>query len=80
MAVGSHLLAERVESHAASEPARWNDHRQIAGLKLHGLANEEVVDWPRLPSSSGRVKLVGRVADDHVELHREELLGLVNGG
>jgi len=67
--VFEHRLAEILQPLATGKPSGGNDHCEEAGIKLLGLLNEHLVDRRSTGSVSAVAELVGRVADDDVELH-----------
>src|SRR5262249_4364659 len=64
-----HQLPKFVQPLAASEPTRRNYHRQIAGVQILRLLDEEVINWSSACAIASVIQLIRRIADDDVKLH-----------
>ena len=69
--VGEHPIPEIVQTLPAREPSRRGDHHGIARVERECLLDEEIVDGRgrRAATTASIPQLIGRVADDDVELH-----------
>ena len=71
--VVGHFGVACVKPTPAKEPARRGDHDEGPGVELLCLLDELPVDGHRRGVVAAVARLVGRVADDDVELHAEDL-------
>src|SRR5258708_31851894 len=76
MDVVQHLAAELIKPLAPSKPTRRDNHREVPRCQFLGLLNEVLIDGRGAPPVTAIAKLIWRIADDYVEFHFEDLLGV----